>query len=58
MAVVGGIWGSEHRSIEARGRIIYQGGLELLPPGFLEDTIALLDHRGGIELEPAVWDED
>ena len=55
-AVVAGIWGPEHMSNKARGIVVYRGTLDVLPPGLLDDTIALLDHRGGIELEP--WDED
>lgn len=57
-AVVWGLWGPEYMAREAKGNVTYQGGLELLSPGLVRDTIALLDHRGGVDLEPAPWDED
>lgn len=58
-AVVIGVWGSEYMAKDhVRGRVRYMGGLELLPEDFVQDAIALLEHRGGIDIERAPWDED
>ncbi len=56
-AVLRGFWGSEidFRS-RNRGMVRYRGGIELLPEGFVDDALALLDHRGGIDLELAPWE--
>ncbi len=57
-AVVRGLWGPDHKAREARGHIRYMGGIELLPAGLVEDAIALLEHRGGVDIERAPWEDD
>lgn len=57
-AVVMGLWGPEYRAREVRGRVRYMGTIELLPQDFVQDAIALLEHRGGIDIERAPWEED
>jgi len=56
LAVAGGMWAPEFLKHKARGRISYMGTLEQLPEGLLEDAIALLEHTGGIDLEPMPWE--
>ena len=57
-AVVAGTWGPEYPSRYASEKMPYRGGLELLPPSLVEDAIALLDHRGGVDLALAPWETE
>lgn len=57
-AVVMGLWGPDHKAREARGRIRYMGTIDLLPQDFVQDAIALLEHRGGVDIERAPWEDD
>lgn len=58
LAVASGLWAPEYLTHKARGKISYMGGVELLPSGLLKDAIALLDHTGGIDLEPPPWEHN
>lgn len=57
-AVVMGIWGPDYRKREARGKVRYMGTIDLLPQDFVRDAIALLEHRGGVDIERAPWEDD
>lgn len=58
-AVVGGVWGPEYSSrSHTGGRVRYMGTIDLLPQDLVQDAIALLEHRGGVDIERAPWEDD